>query len=740
MAGRVRAGRATPLGATIVTCAAGKLVVNFAVHARPSGTLHLCLFPPISAAPDATVTRDLLCPPIPLHACTGHVHHVEVSGIDVDCAYAYWIAGSPRLLLDPRARHVESPPARLWGRYEGERYRTGGSVDGRASAAERVEEFIASHKSLAELGVKYPFRLARVTGPEASRLFDWGDDAPPRVPFKDLVVYEAHVRGLTAALPAEDVAPHTPGTFAAAIKRLDYLRDLGVTAVQLMPIAEFNELERDPMDELRQLRRERGGADGEPTRTLNVWGYAPLQPAAFVPMGRYGATPTSSPEELKLLVQAMHARGMECLLDVVYNHVAGASCSLHFLGVSADYFLMDGKHSNVSGCGNTLSANSPCMAALILDSLRWLTSEFRIDGFRIDAAGVLARDGAGKAMCGPAGSAVLTAIEGDPVLAGRVKLIVEPWDAGDGVGSPNFLMGKYPLRAALEWNPDFGRAVRRFLFRGDDGERGREYARAFCKAVRGSKAMYGGRPHGAAHSVNYLSCHDGFSLHDSASFAKRTNADGYEDPTTCNHGAEGPTTDARVNRLRARQLRNLMVALTVARGTPMLSQGCEAGLSKGGNNNCYDVDGAANWLARDVESSEFAAFTREALALRRTQQRLHGADFYDGLEWRAPSGRIRSRGSGRRGGDGDVEAESAGFAGWTVGDLFVAFNAAGKRQAVTLPGRGGDGAWRRLCDTAASDGAYFKAGGDSSDDGTVCAGGQVCMEAKSASIFVRQQP
>lgn len=398
------------------------------------------------------------------------------------------------------------------------------------------------------------------------------------------------------------------------------------------------------------------------------------------------------------------------------------------------------------------------MTDLILDSLRWLVAEYHVDGFRFDAAGVLCRSQNGSPSSHQP-TAVLLAIKADPVLAGR-KIIVEPWDAGDGAGSPNYLNGHYPLSAALEWNPDYGRALRRFIFRG-----GAENARAFCKALRGNHASFASRPYGAAHSVNYISCHDGFSLADYVSYNARTNADGYDDGTSHNHGAEGATADARILDLRRAQMRNLTLALVLSRGIPMLSMGCEAALSKGGNNNCYDVDGAANRLAMDVGDSELAGFTRAALALRKRESCLRGKDFYDGpdssIVWRDANGErrgkratrrrgrqggsIESRGSVRQG-DGQRAAAAGGddvglkrgsvenLVYWTVGCLLCVFNAGKDPLSISLP-RAEEGqatVWRLVCITRDRDGEFFPGEDCADEEGS---GDIVSVEGNSARVY-----
>lgn len=386
--------------------------------------------------------------------------------------------------------------------------------------------------------------------------------------------------------------------------------------------------------------------------------------------------------------------------------------------------------------------------ALILDSLRWLVAEYRVDGFRFDAAGVLARSPNGSPSSDP--SPLLLAIAGDPLLADR-KIIVEPWDAGDGVSSPNYLNGHYPLRTALEWNPDHGRALRRFLFHG-----GPENARAFAKALRGHRPLFASRPYGAAHSVNYISCHDGFALADYVSFNSRTNADGYDDDTSHNHGHEGPTTDPTITALRLAQARNLTLALALSRGTPMISMRCEAGLSKGGNNNCYEVDGDANRLPVDVDAAPLTAFTRAALALRKREPCLDGTDFYDAPEstlvWvdargaergSRKSGRVRaSKSDGAKGQTVDVgglakpkalQGESDSLVCWTVGELYCLFYAGKETIAVTLPRVEEDGRlWRLVCHTRAESGDYFAKDGVAE---IVKRGESVSVLGKSARVY-----
>lgn len=721
------------------------VAVNFAIHTRTQSRLYLMIFPPINEdSADATVTRDILVE-VPVTASTGEVRHVCVSGLYSTCAYGYRIEGIPRVLHDIHSRFLESRGAAMWGRYEG--------MSSKESTANEVKQFLHRFETLRDR-CKFPFRLSRYSAPQSSSLFDWGTDTPPNIPLPDLVIYEAHVRGLTAACAGEKDDPlvKCPGTFAAAISRIKYLKSLGITAVQLLPISEFNELETSHTDELKGLRAENCCSARSRSGRINFWGYSPVQPAAFAPMNRYGTTVTSAPSELKAFVKALHSEGMECFLDVIYNHVAGPSCPLHFLDVHGAYFMHPpgevNQHLNVSGCGNTLAPNRPAMQAIILDSLRWWVSEYHVDGFRLDAGGVLAREGDGHVTSAPS---VLRAIAEDPLLA-NVKLIVEPWDAGEAVESPNYLNGCYPYGDRfLEWNPDYMRVVRRFI-RGDAGS-----SRAFCKALRGSSHMFRDRAWGSSHSVNFLSCHDGFCLADVVTYTERTNSDGLPGDTTCNYGVEGVTSDEAVNMVRARQVRNMILALSLSRGTPMLTQGDELFVSKHGNNNSYDEDSSINYLPADVtepsdpRSKELLQFTRDAFQMRRRIDVLRGTDFYDapgtefcwytseGMSWNTVRhSRARVVKSNANCVPESTKDEFVAFYArkQNAKALFAAFNASDRPRDLKLPlvDKTGMYSWRLHCNTAASDGMYFRV--DNFDTHEPSNVASHCMEPYTAVVYI----
>lgn len=720
------------------------VTINFALHTRTRSPVYVMLFPPLDESDaNARVTRDILAE-FPMTASTGEIRHVCVGGVPVSCAYAFRIEGIFRALHDIHSRFLESRAAGMWGRYEGESYPSG--------TAQEVEQYLHSFDTLRNR-CSFPICLSRFTAPQTSLQFDWGDDKPPEISVQDLLIYEAHVRGLTAALSRDEGNPFiVPGTFAAAIERIKYLKRLGVTALQLLPISEFSELETSHTDELKGLTSIKCHGSSTGSRPLNFWGYSPVQPAAFTPMNRYGATPTSAPAELKTLVKALHVEGMECYLDLVFNHVAGPSCSLHFHEVHDVYFMhppgQRDQHLNVSGCGNTLAPNRPAIQALILDSLRWWVSEYHIDGFRLDAGGVFARDGDGRVVKEPS---VLRAIAEDPLLQ-NVKIIVEPWDAGNAIGSPNYLNGSYPFgNRFLEWNPDYMRAVRKFI-RGDSGS-----SRSFCKVIRGSSHMFRNRKFGSGHSVNFVSCHDGFCLADVVCYTTRTNIDGYPDDTTFNYGVEGETADEGIVAVRSRQMRNMVLALAVSRGTPMLAQGDELCVSKAGNNNSYDIDGPLNYLPakasnpEDRKQRDMLHFTQNAFEMRRTYGILRGVDFYDSpkiqFRWLTAEGEIWKSPKVSKARKNTVDqtlpmkSTRNEFVAFIVHEdnrlaIYVAFNASACERSVLLPvcPEGEHGSWRLYCDTAAENGNFFpkQASNNFEQSGDV----KHCMPPFSAVVYI----
>jgi isoamylase len=431
--------------------------------------------------------------------------------------------------------------------------------------------------------------------------FDWEGDRRPRIPPEELVIYELNLRGYTRD-PSSTV--DSPGTYAGLREKVPYLAELGVNCVELMPVAEFNESDNPYLSP----------DTGRPL--LNSWGYNPIgfsAPKTSYAADRAGSGPV---RELKELVKALHRAGIEVILDVVFNHTGEGDHrgpTLSFRGLdNATYYLLtrDGYYYNFSGTGNTLNCNQPVTRTFIRDCLRYWAVEYHIDGFRFDLASVLSRGQDGAPMANPP---LLEALAHDPVLAG-CKLIAEAWDAG-GL----YQVGSFPAYGRwMEWNGRYRDTVRRFLV-------GRENTVGdLATRIVGSPDLYNGR--GTIASVNYVTCHDGFTLMDWASYDQRHNEpngegnrDGSDVNDSWNCGWEGPTDNPDVLGLRRRQLRNAILLLLTSHGVPMLLGGDEMGRTQRGNNNAYPHDSEISWVNWDLaaENADLVEFTRRCIAFRK---------------------------------------------------------------------------------------------------------------------------
>jgi isoamylase len=427
--------------------------------------------------------------------------------------------------------------------------------------------------------------------------FTWGDDRPPRVPWHDTVIYELHVRGFTIAHP--DIPPPLRGSYAAlaTAPAIDHLKRLGVTTVELMPVHAF-------VDDRHLV--EKG--------LRNYWGYNSIGFFALEP--RYCATGRVS--EFKTMVKSLHSAGIEVILDVVYNHTAEGNQlgpTLSFRGVdNASYYRLVGDdpryYMDFTGTGNTLNMVQPRVLQLIMDSLRYWVLEMHVDGFRFDLASALARELHDVDRL----SAFFDIIRQDPVIS-QVKLIAEPWDLGAG----GYQVGNFPI-GWTEWNDRYRDTLRAF-WKGDGGLIGE-----FAMRLTGSSDLYeksGRKPHA---SINFVTAHDGFTLHDLVSYNDKhneanleDNRDGHNNNLSWNCGVDGPTEDAAINALRARQKRNFVATLMLSQGVPMLLAGDELGRSQRGNNNAYCQDNEISWLDWNVAAKEHALieFVRRVIALRK---------------------------------------------------------------------------------------------------------------------------
>jgi isoamylase len=559
----VRPGRTEPFGATIVPGGG----VNFSIYSSSARAVTLVLYELGAREP----TVEL---PIPAQFRIGAVWSMIVFGLDYEnIEYGYRVYGPAQQDFRDRFDHdqvLADPYARAF---------SGRDVWG-------VEP---------DRSTPYPYR-SRLTFED----FDWDDDRPLRIPSTDLVVYELHVRGFTRD-PSSGVAQ--PGTYAGLVEKIPYLKDLGVNCVELMPVFEFDEFENSRVNE----------ATGE--QLYNFWGYSTV--GFYAPKAGYAATGAfgMQRDEFKNMVKEFHRAGIEVVLDVVFNHTAEGNergPTIHFRGMdNRTYYMLtpEGYYYNFSGTGNTLNCNSPVVRDYVLSCLRFWASEYHIDGFRFDLAAILGRGTDGAPLENPP---LLESMAFDPVLADCL-LIAEAWDAG-GL----YQVGSFPnYRRWSEWNGKFRDTVRRFLK--GDGDVG-----DLATRMVGSPDLYWAR--GACSSINFITCHDGFSLADMVSYNDKhneangeDNRDGANDNNSWNCGAEGRTDDPEVNALRLRQMKNAMVLLLTSQGVPMILSGDEVGRSQQGNNNAYCHDSELTWMNWDLveENAELLAFVRNLIAFRR---------------------------------------------------------------------------------------------------------------------------
>jgi len=685
----IAAGRAAPLGATFDGDG-----VNFAVFSQNATRMELCLFPE-TGAPQS----------IDLPERDGDVWHGYIPGLTAGTRYGYRAHGpwAPReghrfnpakLLMDPYAKRLTGHPVwhpALMG------HRDGGDdtvIDPRDSA---------------------PWMPRSVVEDPA---FSWGRDRAPRTPVEQTVIYEAHVKGLTATRP--DMGD--PGTFLAMSSdpMLDYLTDLGITAVELLPAQAFL---------TDRFLHEKG--------LTNYWGYQTL--GFFAPEPRYLARGRIS--EFQQMVARFHSAGIEVLMDVVYNHTCEGDergPTLSFRGLdNASYYRLERdprRYVNDTGCGNTVNVEHPMVLRMIMDSLRYWVEVMHVDGFRFDLCPTLGRAGDGGF---DPGAAFFDAIRQDPVL-GQVKLIAEPWDIGPG----GYQLGAFPP-PFLEWNDKFRDRVRMF-WRGDAGS-----APGLADRLTGSALQFdhSGRP--ATASVNLLTAHDGFTLRDVVSYTARHNdangedgRDGHGENYSDNMGVEGPTEDPAILSARARRRRNMMATLMLSQGTPMILAGDEIGNSQGGNNNAYAQDNATGWIDWTEPDAAFHAFTRAMIGFRarhpllRQKLFLHAreraVDGREDLFWWRPDGLPMQDADWTRGALNALAMELRMASGTpayaeTEQAIFAVFNR-GSAQTWRLPVPPDGMGWHWRIDTAVPDGCP--------DPGAGRVAGAARIPADSVSVFV----
>ncbi len=658
--------------------------VNFAIYAENATGVELCL------VDESARERRFRLP-----ERTAFVWHGYLPGIRPAQLYGYRVHGpyeperglrfnANNLLLDPYAR----------------------AVDGHESWDEGLFAYEIGHEDgdmkMADTDAR-GVPLGVVIDPS----FDWDGDAPPSIPFYKSVIYEVHVRGATIAHP--EVPEDLRGKFAglASEPMIRHLKELGVTAVELLPVHAFVD---DKMLLDRNLR--------------NYWGYSSL--AFFSPETRYRkkGVPGSGVREFKAMVKALHKAGIEVILDVVYNHTAegnhlGPTLSYKGIDNPTYYRLVPDNprfYFDYTGTGNSLNVRHPQTLQLIMDSLRYWVLEMHVDGFRFDLASTLARSLHEVDQL----SSFFTIIHQDPVLS-QVKLIAEPWDLGEG----GYQVGNFPIRWA-EWNGKYRDSIRSF-WKGQGGGMGE-----LAYRLTGSSDLYQNDGRGPYSSVNFVTAHDGFTLADLVSYNEKhneangeDNRDGADDNASWNCGVEGPTTDDGVRALRRRQVRNLLATLLLSQGTPMISGGDEMGRTQLGNNNAYCQDNEISWFdwALDDDRKATLAFTKKLIALRHAHPALCRAKFFKGREIHGTGARdiMWFNFDGREMNEGDWSTEWAKsltmfLAGKGLDtmdeqgvpveddDLIVVIHGGHEPLDFTLPDVGtGQGAWDLLVDTSRDD-------------------------------------
>ncbi len=651
----VRRGHPLPYGAN-----ARRNGVNFSVFSPHATSLALVLFLPSHDDPVLELPLDAR------YNRTGDVWHVLVEGIDPGIEYGF------RVECDPNPQ-----PALV--RCDGDTV----LIDpyGKAVSGLEVWSPVSGPKG----------RLDRLRSRVMDEEFDWEHEHPLNTPLADSIIYEIHVRGFTRH--SSSAVAH-PGTFRGIAEKIPYLKELGVTAVELMPVTEFDESDnqfRDP-------------ENGEPLR--NFWGYQPV--SFFAPKSSYAGEggPDHAVREFKEMVTALHEAGIEVILDMVFNHTAeGDERGATFCWRGLDnptYYLLEpdtGRYLNYSGCGNTMNCNHPVVRFQILAALRYWVTEMHVDGFRFDLASILGRGRDGQALPNPP---ILEAIAADPVMA-HVKLIAEAWDAA-GL----YQVGSFPSWGRwAEWNGQFRDDIRRFV-KSDPG-----MARALATRLGGSPDLYRGSGRAPWHSINFVTCHDGFTLGDLVSYDEKhneangeENRDGHAENLSWNCGVEGPSSSPEVNALRARQTRNFLALLFISQGVPMLLGGDELGRTQRGNNNAWCQDNDISWVDWSLleKNAEAFRFTSRLVRFRKAHPSLRRRTFFEdeakppvawhGLKLGQPDWRGESRVLGMflRASQGD-EA------------IYLFANAHWEPQRFELPALRAPRRWRLFVDTSLEPGA-----------------------------------
>jgi glycogen operon protein len=635
--------------------------INFSVFSRHATSVTVVLFPDSNSNPRIEVVLD------PRYNKTGDIWHVHITGLNPGIEYGFRMDQKPArnkkihkfnkniILIDPYAKAL-----------------SGGDEWGKQTFEEHGRENGLTRKSLV-----------------IQHRFAWDLDQPLNIPPEDSIIYELHVRGFTRH-PSSGAKE--PGTFSGLIEKIPYLKDLGVTAVELLPINEFDEtheIKKNPFT----------GAS-----LFNFWGYDSI--CFYAPKASYAANNKNGNHlnEFKSLVKALHDEGIEVILDIVFNHTAeggkdGPTFSFRGLDNSI-YYMTDkdtGNYYNFSGCGNTLNCNHPVVRDLIMDCLRYWVIDMHIDGFRFDLASILGRGQDGSVLANPP---LLEQIANDPVLA-HTKIIAEAWDAA-GL----YQVGSFPSwQRWAEWNGQYRDDLRRYV-RGDKG-----LIPILATRIAGSSDLYRKSGRAPYHSINFITCHDGFTLNDLVSYNKKhneINGEGNRDGTNENYswncGKEGLSNSEKIVQLRKKQIKNFTLLLLLSQGVPMILAGDEMGRTQKGNNNAYCQDNEISWIDWNLlqQNADLFRFFKLAIQFRKDHKSLRRTTFFED----DPAKKIFIQWHGTKLYKPDWSGKTCNFAFHLLPnphdscDIYVISNANARKQNFQLPKLRNGKKWYRVVDTA----------------------------------------
>lgn len=697
----VQPGKPAPCGATVEANG-----VNFALFSRNATQVTIDIFdvqdasePYFSYVFDPSINR------------TGDMWHVKIVGLSAGAFYLYRVDGP----FIPQEGH----------RFNKKQY----VLDPYAKALTNTSVFKNLPPNYSQpvdtMDIEFAKQMSATGFPKCIVIdndFDWEGDRPLNYRLKNCIVYETHLKGFTQDKSSK---VKCPGTYAGLIEKIPYLKELGVTSVELLPIHEFDAFEATNTNP----------KNGK--RLHNYWGYSTI--SFFAPKASYAhdATPGGQVNEFKRMVKELHKAGIEVILDIVFNHTAEGNehgVTLNFRGLdnSIYYILVENQkqyYTNYSGCGNTFNCNHPVVREFILDCLKYWVVEMHVDGFRFDLGSILGRDRSGNLMANPP---VLERIAEEPILR-HTKIIAEAWDAAGA-----YQVGSFPGGRWAEWNDRFRDDIRRF-WRGDDF-----VATGAATRVSGSSDLYSHNGRKPFHSINFITSHDGFTMNDLVSFNGKhneengeSNRDGSDNNCSYNYGFEGPTQNATIENLRTRQIKNLLLTLILSQGTPMLLAGDEFRRTQNGNNNAYCQDNEISWLDWSLmqKNRDLFEFVKKAIQLRKDHPALRRSEFFTGKDlslnslkdiswynqlgeapdWEKLNHFLAFRLDGSR-------AET--LADKDDNDFFIMMNASTKDTSVTLPHPRFGKFWYRCVDTS------MQAGDDFRD-----AGKEECVENQAVYVL-----